>query len=134
MARMNSDANFFGIPNRSIVLKPSKDPRAVSKKESLKKTKVIKGHALAIRDNTRGKHKSHKLYNQKITEKEFGQQDNGGKTSMTWNVREKDWYNAERRFIIASKTKKLANKWMHHILMDQVKEEVRQAKLSHIRS
>jgi len=34
--------------------------------------------------------------------KEFGENDNNGKDSMQWNNREKDWYNAERRFIFAA--------------------------------
>ena len=38
--------------------------------------------------------------------KEFGHGDRNGKDSMTWAVREKDWYNAERRFIFAAPTKK----------------------------
>jgi len=31
---------------------------------------------------------------------------------MTWKNREKDWYNAERRFIFACETKKEADHWI----------------------
>ena len=81
---------------------------------------------MAIRDNTKGTKKS-KLFNQAITAKEFGQFDNGGQDSMTWANREKDWYNAERRFIFASHTKKDATKWMKHLLMDQVKRHIQES-------
>ena len=37
-----------------------------------------------------------------VTDKEFGCDDNNGKSAMTWKNREKDWYNAERRFIFAA--------------------------------
>ena len=74
--------------------------------EARKTTKVITGHAMAVRDNTRGEHKDHKLFNTEITHKEFGADDKGGKEAATWKNRVKDWYNAERRFIFAAKTEK----------------------------
>lgn len=50
-----------------------------------------------------------------ITKKEFGKDDNNGKDSMIWKNRQKDWYNAERRFIFASATEKAKDKWIKHI-------------------
>ena len=41
-------------------------------------TKIISGHAMAIRDKTKGVSKDHKLYNSAITHKEFGADDNNG--------------------------------------------------------
>lgn len=38
-----------------------------------------------------------------IVEKEFGKDDKQGVEAQTWKNREKDWYNAERRFIFAAK-------------------------------
>ena len=57
---------------------------------------------MAVRDDRRGKHKDHKLYDGKITHKEFGEDDNEGHDAAQWKNRAKDWYNAERRFIFAT--------------------------------
>ena len=100
-----------------------------------KLTKIIGGHAMAIRDFNKTK-KNHggkyaKLYDHcklrlslfvlilclffvriAITMKEFGENDNGGKDSMCWHNRQKDWYNAERRFIFASPNSQVKNKWI----------------------
>lgn len=38
-----------------------------------------------------------------IVEKDFGKDDKQGVEAQTWKNREKDWYNAERRFIFAAK-------------------------------
>ena len=75
---------------------------------------VIGGHGIAIRDTRKGDRKYHKLNSNgkyshlrfmigflEITEKDFGKGDNNGKDSVMWKNREKDWYNAERRFIFA---------------------------------
>jgi hypothetical protein len=35
--------------------------------------------------------------------------------AMTWKNRERDWYNAERRFIFACETKKEADKWIANL-------------------
>ena len=80
-------------------------------KEAKKKTKIVPGHAMAIRDDRRGKQKDHKLYDGKITHKEFGEDDNEGHDAAQWKNRAKDWYNAERRFIFATKGPKTLNKW-----------------------
>jgi hypothetical protein len=40
-----------------------------------------------------------------VTAKEFGANDKAGKESMTWKNRERDWYNAERRFIFACESR-----------------------------
>jgi hypothetical protein len=61
---------------------------------------------MAIRDSAKGKLKEHLLYDNNITGKEFGRNDNEGHDSMQWKNREIDWYNAERRFIFASKSHK----------------------------
>ena len=47
--------------------------------------------------------------------KDFGKDDNNGKEAATWKNREKDWYNAERRFIFATKTRKERDVWLKHI-------------------
>ena len=44
--------------------------------EAKRKTKVIGGHGMAIRDDKRGSQKLHKLYDNDITKKEFGKDDN----------------------------------------------------------
>ena len=60
---------------------------------------------MSIRDTHKGSKTKHQLENQAIISKEFGKGDNNGKTAQTWANREKDWYNAERRFIFASDKK-----------------------------
>ena len=50
-----------------------------------------------------------------ITAKEFGKDDENGQTSMQWHNREKDWYNAERRFIFAAPSRKAQTKWIQMI-------------------
>ena len=68
---------------------------------------------MAIRDTNRGGKSKHHLENYKeITKKEFGKNDNNGKDAQTWANREKDWYNAERRFIFASDSKPISQRWM----------------------
>ena len=49
------------------------------------------------------------------TAKDFGHDDNNGQDAMTWKNRERDWYNAERRFIFACETKKEADKWIANL-------------------
>ena len=83
--------------------------------EHSKTTKVVGGHALAIRDFSmaRGKLGKHaKLNDHSIAKKEFGKDDNDGRDSMQWHIRQKDWYNAERRFIFAAPTEKQRDKWI----------------------
>ena len=60
------------------------------------KMKVVGGHGIAVRDTKRGR------INREVTSKEFGEGDKEGKESIMWKNREKDWYNAERRFIFAT--------------------------------
>jgi hypothetical protein len=50
-----------------------------------------------------------------ITLKEFGKEDNNGLDSMQWHNREKDWYNAERRFIFAAPSAQMKAKWINLI-------------------
>ena len=80
------------------------------KKKRTKKTmKVVGGHAMPVRDFQKTKKSgtfAH-LNNHKIISKEFGKEDNNGHDSVQWKVREKDWYNAERRFIFATPTREL---------------------------
>ena len=75
---------------------------------------------MAVRDNRRGTFKEHKIFSQEITHKEFGADDNEGHDAMLWKNRERDWYNAERRFIFATKTLKKRNKWIKEITKDKV--------------
>ena len=60
-----------------------------------------------------------------ITHKEFGQDDNEGHDAMLWKNRERDWYNAERRFIFATKNPKKRNKWIEEVLKDRVQTGLR---------
>ena len=71
---------------------------------------------MAVRDNTKGQFKDHKLFNNAITDKEFGADDKGGKEAATWKNRVKDWYNAERRFIFATKTEKDRKRWIDAVI------------------
>jgi len=75
---------------------------------------------MAVRDDRKGKHKDHKLFDGKITHKEFGEDDNEGHDAALWKNRTKDWYNAERRFIFAAKGPKTQGKWIEQIVMEQV--------------
>lgn len=59
--------------------------------------------------------------NLEITKKEFGQNDNNGQDSMQWHNREKDWYNAERRFIFAAPNKSMRSKWINLITQEKHK-------------
>ena len=54
-----------------------------------------------------------------ITKKEFGRGDKNGKESAMWRNREKDWYNAERRFIFATNTKALRKEWIKNIMIEK---------------
>eukprot|EP00351_Strombidinopsis_sp_SopsisLIS2011_P003305 CAMPEP_0116872464 /NCGR_PEP_ID=MMETSP0463-20121206/3221_1 /TAXON_ID=181622 /ORGANISM="Strombidinopsis sp, Strain SopsisLIS2011" /LENGTH=63 /DNA_ID=CAMNT_0004512725 /DNA_START=1672 /DNA_END=1863 /DNA_ORIENTATION=+ len=56
---------------------------------------------MAIRDSRKSSIAGGLVSNTAITDKEFGAGDEGGKTSMTWENRARDWYNAERRMIFA---------------------------------
>ena len=59
-----------------------------------------------------------------ITKKEFGQNDGGGKDSMTVSNRQIDWYNAERRFIYACPTEGEKNKWMDLLNTNYIKSAI----------
>lgn len=82
---------------------------------------------MAIRDLNKkkieGKHA--KLHDSSITQKEFGKDDNNGQDSMQWHNREKDWYNAERRFIFSSPDPKMLKKWITLIQKDKKRIEAR---------
>lgn len=73
-----------------------------------------------------------KLNNPEIIFKEFGQQDNNGLDSMTWHNREKDWYNAERRFIFAAPNRFQRAEWIK--LITTGKNKATQAKSKKIAS
>ena len=88
-------------------------------KTPAKRTKVITGHAMVVRDDTKGQHKDHKLYNTKITDKEFGADDKDGREAVQWKNRVKDWYNAERRFIFATKTEEQRQRWLDEIMKEK---------------
>ena len=79
------------------------------------------GHGMPIRDLNKNKsdRKFAKLHDQSIAAKEFGKDDNNGHDSMQWHNREKDWYNAERRFIFASPNKRMLKKWINLIENDK---------------
>jgi len=88
-----------------------------------KKTKIIGGHAMAIRDFSKSRQGKHaKLYDRSIVSKEFGQDDNNGKDSMCWKNRQKDWYNAERRFIFAAPNDRLKATWIKQIAKEKRKQ------------
>ena len=74
---------------------------------------------MSVRDNRRGMFKDHKLFSSEIVEKEFGEDDNEGHDAALWKNREKDWYNAERRFIFAAKGPKTRDKWIDEINKDR---------------
>ena len=74
---------------------------------------------MAIRDNKKGK-EEHKLHNIDITAKEFGADDNNGKDAAMWKNREKDWYNAERRFIFATHKKVERKNWIDKVIKDKI--------------
>ena len=93
LQNLPSERRLSGSPK---LLEQTQQPR--------KKTKVIAGHAMSIRDNRIGPSQDHYLYSTDITEKDFGANDNEGHDSALWKNREMDWYNAERRFIFATKT------------------------------
>lgn len=71
---------------------------------------------MAIRDFSKSRQGKHaKLYDRSIASKEFGQNDNNGKDSMCWKNRQKDWYNAERRFIFGAPNNKLKVNWIKKV-------------------
>ncbi len=45
---------------------------------------------------------------------------------MTWKNREIDWYNAERRFIFSTPTKKENDEWQAAINLDTVKTKIKE--------
>lgn len=93
--------------NRSVSqTKSVTSARGKTTSKSKHTTRVIQGHAMAIRDFSRMRKKGQQslLNNHAIPEKDFGKEDQNGQTSMQWHNREKDWYNAERRFIFAAPT------------------------------
>ncbi len=49
-----------------------------------------------------------------------------GLEAQTWKNREKDWYNAERRFIFAAKDPKTRDKWIRLILETQIKDRIQE--------
>jgi hypothetical protein len=59
-----------------------------------------------------------------IVKKEFGRDDNKGQEAQCWRNREKDWYNAERRFIFAAKDRETRDKWIRLILETKIKESI----------
>ena len=77
----------------------------------IKHQKVDSSHLMAVYCSTKGGLKA----SDTITSKDFGKGDNNGKDAATWKNREKDWYNAERRFIFATKTKKERDVWLKNI-------------------
>lgn len=92
---------------------------------------------MAIRDLNIGTMKEHKLESHgkakvminsflDIVEKEFGKDDKQGVEAQTWKNREKDWYNAERRFIFAAKDPQTRDKWIKLILETQIKDRIRE--------
>lgn len=82
-------------------------------------TRIIGGHGMAIRDLKKGR-KSHKLCDDHITGKDFGKDDNDGHDAMQWKNREKDWYNAERRFIFATQKKGQRKDFLEKFNKDKV--------------
>ena len=74
---------------------------------------------MAVRDKRTGA-VAHKLHDEDITAKEFGEGDNNGKEAQTWKNREKDWYNAERRFIFSTQKKSERTDFIDKIMKDKV--------------
>ena len=95
-----------------------------------KRTKVIVGHAIAVRDDIAGSQRDHRLYNKKIIEKEFGADDKDGKEAVQWKNRVKDWYNAERRFIFATKTEHQRQRWLDEIMKEKACSAITKARAS----
>ena len=75
------DQEFDQLTHRSWITK-SVTVRTSDVKAPTKRTKVITGHAMVVRDDTKGLQKDHKLYNTKITEKEFGADDKDGREAV----------------------------------------------------
>ena len=48
---------------------------------------------------------------------------------MTWQNREKDWYNAERRFIFAAPNLRQRDKWIDLIMCKNVPSEAQKKKM-----
>ena len=66
---------------------------------------------MAFRDKNDGETRLRKKL-KNITRKDFGADDNDGKDAHTWQNREKDWFNSERRFIFAADTKRKRHHWI----------------------
>ena len=66
------------------------------------------------------------INNEDITKKEFGKDDEEGKTSKTLTNQERDNYNKERRFIFACESKKEMEKWVKNFNKKLVKHSSRQ--------
>ena len=76
---------------------------------------MVKGHLIAVRDSNQGTARKHHLEDQSILQKKFGDYVEQGKKSVSavkWSTRNVDWYNSERRFIFACKSKEQRKKWM----------------------
>jgi len=52
---------------------------------------------------------------------------------MTWKNREKDWYNAERRFIFATNTKRQRAEILEKVNMDKVTTSLKEGILAMFR-
>ena len=104
--------------------------RTSETKNHTKRTKVITGHAIAVRDDFTGSQRDHRLYNTKITEKEFGADDKDGREAVQWKNRVKDWYNAERRFIFATKTEQQRQRWLDEIMKEKACSAITKARAS----
>ena len=57
-------------------------------------------------------------YFKEITQKEFGTMT--GEHANTWTNRERDWYNAERRFVFAARTAKERDWWVNSMLEEGI--------------
>lgn len=64
------------------------------------------------------------INNEDITKKEFGEDDEEGKTSKTLTNQERDNYNKERRFIFACDSKKEMEKWVNNFNEKQIKSSL----------
>ena len=74
-------------------------------RDTRKKTEGTAGHTLL----------QPLLNNAAVMCKDFGKQDKNGRESMTWKNREIDWYNTERRFIFACRSKNERRSWIRAI-------------------
>lgn len=80
---------------------------------------MIQGHLMPIRDMDCGYEREHYLEDpEDVLDRDFGVPQvniHGDKQIYTWSNREREWYNAERRFIFACKSHEQRQLWINRI-------------------